>query len=357
VRINAVRIGAVRIGGPLVGAVTLIGLIATTSGCTTTRTASPQPAVSRAAPQQESVAATPALTLITEPNQGIGPIDAFLGSPKKTLDLTMYELVDTNAEHILAADAARRVVVRVVLDRNRERSSNTPAYRYLASHGVHVVWAPSSYEATHEKAAVVDAGRPDATALIMSLNLTSRYYATTRDFAIVDRNKADVAAIETVFVADYRGRSTVVTPHGHALVWSPGSEPALLALIDSAHRRLAVENEEMGAPAITAALVAAARRGVTVEVIMTKDSYWDRAFSELTAAGAHVHVFPYSDRALYIHAKVIIADGAKAFVGSENFSDASLDHNRELGLTITNPAIVSSLASTLARDYSAAPAW
>jgi cardiolipin synthase len=347
------------------GLMGLMGLIATGSGWAATaspRSSTPFPTArvttaSRPATTRGAVALTPALTLITEPNQGIGPIDAFLRSPKKTLDLTMYELVDTTAEHILAADASRRVVVRVVLDRNRERSANTPAYRYLSSHRVHVVWAPASYEATHEKAAVVDAGHPDAKALIMTLNLTSRYYATTRDFAVVDRNKADIAAIETVFVADYRGRSRSATPHGHTLVWSPGSQPALLALIKSAHRRLAVENEEMSAPAITAALVAAARRGVEVHITMTADRDWDRAFSELTAAGAHVHVFPYSSRALYIHAKVIVVDGAKAFIGSENFSDASLDYNRELGLTMTNPAIVSTLASTLARDYTAAPAW
>ncbi len=43
-------------------------------------------------------------------------------------------------------------------------------------------------------------------------------------------------------------------------------------------------------------------------------------------------LYPDTSSALYIHAKVIDVDGAKAFLGSENFSTASLEYNRELGV-------------------------
>jgi cardiolipin synthase A/B len=293
------------------------------------------------------------LTLITEPDQGMASIDSLLASPRDTLDMTMYELVDSTAESILAADAARGVTVRVVLDRNREEAANTPAYDYLTSHGVHVRWAPPSFEATHEKAVVIDAGRPGARALIMTLNLTSEYYSDTRDFAVIDTDPSDVAAIETVFAADYAGQP-VAEPSGADLVWSPGSKATLVSLIDSARTSLAVENEEMSSTAIIDALTAAAGRGVNVEVTMTADSEWDQAFAELTAAGAHVHLYADTSTVLYIHAKAIVADGRRAFVGSENFSDASLDENRELGILTQSPAIVSPLTAVLAADYAGA---
>jgi phosphatidylserine/phosphatidylglycerophosphate/cardiolipin synthase-like enzyme len=41
----------------------------------------------------------------------------------------------------------------------------------------------------------------------------------------------------------------------------------------------------------------------------------------------------------------------KAFVGSENFSDASLTRNRELGLITSDTAIVNGLEKTLASDF------
>jgi phosphatidylserine/phosphatidylglycerophosphate/cardiolipin synthase-like enzyme len=41
----------------------------------------------------------------------------------------------------------------------------------------------------------------------------------------------------------------------------------------------------------------------------------------------------------YIHAKVMVVDDRVAFVGSENLSAASLDHNRELGVLISGTSI------------------
>jgi cardiolipin synthase A/B len=60
---------------------------------------------------------------------------------------------------------------------------------------------------------------------------------------------------------------------------------------------------------------------------------------------------------VHIHAKMIVADRSKAFVGSENFSRASLDDNRELGLTVTDPAVVGPAAATFAEDFAAAQPW
>ena len=106
----------------------------------------------------------------------------------------------------------------------------------------------------------------------------------------------------------------------------------------------------MDSTAIEGALEADAGRGVTVTVIMTSDSDWDSAFSQLESAGVHVVLYPDTSSALYIHAKVIDVDGAKAFVGSENFSTASLDYNRELGVITSSTAVLGPLNSTLSSD-------
>ena len=50
----------------------------------------------------------------------------------------MYELADPTAEADLAADAARGVDVRVLLDQRLEKSANAGAYDYLSAHRVHV---------------------------------------------------------------------------------------------------------------------------------------------------------------------------------------------------------------------------
>ncbi len=88
---------------------------------------------------------------------------------------------------------------------------------------------------------------------------------------------------------------------------------------------------------IVDALCAAARRGVHVEVVMTDQSSWRANFDKLVAAGAHVSTYA-SNANLYIHAKVIDVDPGypdeQLDIGSQNFSWASLEYNRELGLDL-----------------------
>jgi phosphatidylserine/phosphatidylglycerophosphate/cardiolipin synthase-like enzyme len=295
--------------------------------------------------------------LVTEPADKYQQIYSLINSARTTLDMTMYELTDTTAEHDLANAAARGVTVRVILDVNREKSHNTTAYNYLNANGVPTVWAATKYAATHQKTITID----DVESAIMSGNLTSQYYATSRDFAVLDTNLIDVHAIEKVFNADYTG-ATITPGDGDNLTWSPtDSQTSLLSVINSATSTLQVENEEMADPAVTNALVAKAKAGVGVKITMTANSSYDSAFDQLKAAGAQIHLYPNNSTALYIHAKVILADSAlsthTSYVGSINFSDASLNKNRELGFITHDDTITSGLASALTSDFNGGTAY
>jgi cardiolipin synthase len=213
-----------------------------------------------------------------------------------------------------------------------------------------MVWAQTKYAATHQKTITVDG----KTSAIMSGNLTSQYYSTSRDFVVLDTNLVDIAAIEKVFNADFAG--TAITPtDGDNLVWSPtDSQTQLIALINSAASTLSIENEEMADTAVTNALVAAAERGVSVHVTMTANSSYDTAFDQLVSAGAKVHLYAQT-ASLYIHAKVIDVDAGLTahcdYVGSINFSDYSLNKNRELGFISSDSGIDAGLDSALNSDY------
>lgn len=307
-----------------------------------------------AAPETTSTAnptrpAADSWSLVTEPNQGMGTIYSLMSSPQHTLDMTMYELSDPQAVDILEADARRGVVVRVLLDSDYESSYNQSAFNSLSSNGVQVRWAPAG-TIFHQKTITVD-GRTSA---IMTLNLTNAYYSTSRDFAVVTTDTQDVAAIEQVFSEDWNGSGPPTAgPTGLDLVWSPGAQSSIVSLIDSARSSLLVENEEMDDSSVTTALEGAAERGVSVEVVMTYSSSWAGAFSQLVDAGVKVSTYP-SEGPLYVHAKVIVADGASLFLGSQNFSVSSLDYNRELGIITSDPALVGAVSQTVSADFAGA---
>jgi cardiolipin synthase len=331
------------------------GAIATSTPPPATPSETASPAATTPHPPA-AIAPLPALSLLIEPAAGMSPIYALIASARHTVDLTMYELEDSQAEVALAADADRGVDVRVILNSAYTGSDNDAAFSYLQTHSVHVRWASSRYALTHQKTLVIDS----SVSVVMTLNWTSRYYYDTRDVAVVDRTPADIAAIQATFNADYSGAA--ITPaSGTDLVWSPTTSLAsLLGVINGATRSLYVENEEMDNTNITNALISAARRGVDVEICMTNSSSWTAAFSELTGAGVHLRVYS-PDAALYIHAKVLVRDpGAsdqEAFAGSQNFSTESLLYNRELGVVIRSGPLIGQLEAMITGDYHGAAAW
>ena len=294
--------------------------------------------------------------LITEPQAGFSPVYHLIKHARHSIDLTMYEFSDTKAEHDLAAAARRGVTVRVILDQ-REKSHNSSTYDYLKSHRVKVVWSSTRFEYTHQKTLLVDG----STAVIMTANLTSEYYSSTRDFLVTDTKAADVTAIAQVFNADFAHRP-VKPSDGRDLVWSPtDSQAKLLALIGGATKSLRIYSEEMGDTTIEDALIKAAKRGVNVKVCGENESgEYDSDFSRLAAAGVHISYYS-SSHGFYIHGKVMEADygtgHAKVFIGSENFSSTSLNRNRELGLITSNQKVLSAIARSFAGDYRNGKHW
>jgi phosphatidylserine/phosphatidylglycerophosphate/cardiolipin synthase-like enzyme len=261
----------------------------------------------------------------------------------------MYELEDTAAVNDLIALEKKGVAVRVVLDRAHQ-SANTTAYNSLTSAGVGVAWSPSAFVYTHQKTITVDSTK----SLILTGNLTSQYYSTGRDYGVFDDDSRDVASIEKVFNADYTGASITPTDGDH-LLWSPtDSRNRLLSVINGATKTLDVEELEFSDSTVVNAIVARAKAGVTVRVVLETPSDYATEVSAVEAAGGTV--VGYSDpNGFYIHAKAMVADYGLSTqavqAGSMNISSNSLSNNRELGLILTGTGVAQSVASTIETTF------
>lgn len=299
------------------------------------------------------------LSLITEPDDGIAPILSRIQQAQKSIDLVIYKMSDAQIEQALGDAVARGVAVRVLLNGgyyNQKEQSNDSVYARLQQLHVPVRWTPTNFALTHQKTFIFDGTE----AVIMTLNLQSKYYATGRDFAVVATNPNDVAAIQAVFDADWAPQNALTgiagqnPPAGDDLVWSPGAEDELLYLINSATSSLKIYNEVMSDQDIIDALTAAAKRGVEVQVLMTYATNWKPAFTKLVGEGVRVRTYASSSKVRYIHTKMIMVDGTTAFVGSQNFSENSLNKNRELGIVLTAGPVIAGLAQVFDSDWAGA---
>jgi phosphatidylserine/phosphatidylglycerophosphate/cardiolipin synthase-like enzyme len=189
----------------------------------------------------------------------------------------------------------------------------------------------------------------------MTLNLTPEDYATTRDFAVITNDAADVAAIETTFNADFLN-AAITPPTGDNLVWSPtNARAALTTLIEGATKTLLISQEEFDDTGLQTLVEAALRRGVAVTLAQENlNGAYSSVLNSLKAAGAAIAIYS-SKTGYYIHAKTVLADygtpQASLFVGSENFSTDSLNDNRELGLVFNDAACIQGVYTAITADY------
>lgn len=276
-------------------------------------------------------------------------IYTFIDSARSSLDMTMYELSDTTAVSELIARKKAGVDVRVILDQ-AEKTTNQSAFDTLRSAGVGVVWSSATFQYTHQKTITVD----DRESLILTGNLTSKYYSETRDYGDFDSDATDVKAVVAVFDADYT-HSSISPGDGDDLLWSPTtSRSRVLSVINGARKTLDVEGEEFSDTGVVNAIVAKAKAGVAVRVCVESPSQYASEIRKVVAAGGKVTGYS-SEKGLYIHAKAVIADAGLSDqtveLGSMNYTSASLSRNRELGIVLRDAADVSLIEKQFGEDF------
>jgi phosphatidylserine/phosphatidylglycerophosphate/cardiolipin synthase-like enzyme len=314
-----------------------------------------------------NAAITYAMYSFPQPDASITPLYTLLNSAQNTIDMTMYELRDTVFSADLVAACNRGVTVRVILMAGGEKSNNTTAFNQLnAVTHCSAVWANTSFANTHQKTFTID-GTQTA---ILSLNLVTADYPDTRDFAMVENDPTDIAAIEATFNQDYAAGTTAAGVSGASdfsyspgagddLIWSPTTADSdMVSIINGAQSTLLIENEELSSTAsdvVNAIVSACQTRGVQVHFVSNIDSSYTAQFNQLTAAGCKVYLYVGTGTLFYVHAKSVVADYGlgtqNAYMGSINYSGASMKQNRELGMYVSDPVSVQLLYNTIASDY------
>jgi len=267
----------------------------------------------------------------------------------------MYLLSDRNVLRALEEAAHKGTDVRVMLEMHPYGGGSSPqkVLDQLIAAGAKAQPSDPDFALTHEKGMIIDG----TTAYIMTSNFTraalggtsgGRAGTTNREYDIVDSNSQDVQAVIAIFNADWN--HTTAQYNDPNLVVSPvNSRNAFTTLIESAHSTILLEGEEMNDSSIEQALVDASKRGVHIQVILPAPSSGSSDGINTIKQGG---VLVKEDPRLYMHAKIIVVDGRKAFVGSENISTQSLDKNRELGIVIADGNVLNTLQQTFQQDWS-----
>lgn len=289
---------------------------------------------------------TAAVRILVEPSDDASALISAISAAKTSVHMTMYLLDNVSVIRALEVVHSAGRDVKVVLNEHfaGDGGSNANTFDELTSAGIAVTWAPSGFTLTHEKCVIIDARE----AWIMTMNLDETSAHDNREYLAIDTDPADVDEAEVIFQADFADMP--VTARGRLVVSPVNSRAKIVTLLETAKRTIDLEGEELSDAEVVSALGAAAASGVDVKVVLSDDApsaAQVEAVNLLTAA--RIPVVRVSRP--YIHAKAIVVDAASAFVGSENFSAASLDDNRELGLLFDAPTAVQKVDTTILADF------
>ncbi len=316
----------------------------TTPTIGTTATVGATPTVSTT-PTSQSV------QVFVEPTAGETPILNAINNAQTSIWLEMYLMSDNNVIQALENAAKRGLDVRVMLDpAPYGGGSPQSTIDALNAAGAKAQDSNPIFTYTHEKGMIIDG----QTAFIMSSNFTNSAIATgkNREYDIIDTTPQDVQGAIDIFNADWNRTTEHVTDPN--LVISPdNSRNDFVAFINGAKTSLIIEAEEMQDTTVEQAIASAAQRGVNVQVILPSPSSGSTdsnasGIATIKAGGAQVE----EDSKLYMHAKMMVADGNNAYVGSVNISTNSFDNNRELGVLFTDSGVISTLQQTFQSDWS-----
>ncbi|MFN8594306.1 MAG: phospholipase D-like domain-containing protein [Thermomicrobiales bacterium] len=298
-------------------------------------------------PERPAVA-TPAITtgVFIEPGDGRQPILDEIAEARRSIDLEIYLITDEPTLRALEAAHRRGIAVRVILEQYPYGGGGRQPeiFDRLDAAGIAVRWGNPVFRFTHIKTMVID----NEVAVIMNQNLTDSSFRGNREFGVITNDPAAVRTAAAIFDTDWtRGQE----PNPEPLVVSPtNARAALRDLIVSAETSLDIYAEVLRDPELLGAMTDAAARGVQVRLLVSPGPDNADARAALAAAGVQVRLLSN----LYIHAKLIIADGKRVFVGSQNLSATSLDLNRELGIILDDPISLARLERTFVVDFRSA---
>lgn len=320
-------------------------------------------------------------------------------SAKRTIDVEIYLIWDKDIHSAIDRALDRGVRVRIIVDEEAARDCkllsppqpNEDAnctdlralFRKISDKGGAVArfakenlcGVKGKYCHQHGKMVIVD----ETFALISSGNFNppnlcnkrQKLSRCNRDYSYVTYEPSALQVLLEVFANDLQGESydlakTLAKDASGRLTVSPLSATPILQAIQAAQKIVQVENQYLQDPEMNAALIAAAQRGVKVEVTTAsacafgKPNQQEREkiteiYSAFDAAGISSRMFTRSMKVGnmpgYLHGKALLVDQNLGWVGSINGSFTAFQLNREFGAFFREIKETAKLEQFLVQDH------
>ncbi len=281
------------------------------------------------------------LSLIIQPGDSFFPIVDAIDSATQNIKMTIFRMDDPIVRDAMSYAVARGVKVQALVAPSSKgwNKRNKKLTDDLSKLGIEVRMTKARKEKIkryHYKMMTID----NLQSLVLTFNPTQKNLHYARDFGLLIRDQEITTELNRLFEADWHGN--VFKPKELPLVISPyNSRKKLMELLESADRSIRILDAKVEDQQVMGLLLRKASNGCDVRLI-SRDTFYDQV----------VPNFSVKKLARYkLHAKCVIVDGARFFVGSQNLRAVSLDRRREVGIIVEDDAMSRRIERVFDEDW------
>jgi cardiolipin synthase len=282
------------------------------------------------------------LSLIIQPGDSFFPIVDAIDSAVHSIHMTIFRMDDPIVRGAMSYAVARGVQVKALVAPESKGwgKRNRKLFDQLSELGVDVRFPKNLDQAKikryHYKIMTID----EAQSLILTFNPTRKNLHYARDFGVLVNDHDVTTELNRLFDADWHGRE--YKPEKLPLVISPyNSRAKLIELLRSAARSIKIMDAKLRDQEILLVLLHKAASGCDVRVI-TREMHYDEVVP-------NVHVRQLARYKL--HAKCVVVDSSRFFIGSQNLRSVSLDERREVGIVIEDEPMAAKIERVFEEDW------
>ena len=275
------------------------------------------------------------MKLYTQPDDGITPLVQAIKRATKAVAIVIFRFDLKPLEQALTAAVTRGIPVRALIahtNRGGEMGLRKLEQRLLEG-GITVARTGDDLIRYHGKILIVD-----DTLFVLGFNYTRLDIERSRSFGVMVKDARLVKAAADLFESDATRQA--YTPNDHRLVVSPeNAREALGTFITSARKSLAIYDMNVSDPRMLKLLEQRVRAGVEVRIIGGKvkkapDGLGLRKLVKLR-----------------LHARAMISDGTRLFIGSQSLRRMELDQRREVGIIATDARVARRMLEVFDMDW------
>ena len=278
------------------------------------------------------------MKLIVQPDSGVTPIVTAIRRARKSIDVLIFRLDRKEVARELKAAVTRGVHVRALTA--HQNRGGTKSLRKLEMDllegGVTVSRTADDLVRYHGKMMIIDGEMLH----LYGFNFTRLDIDKSRSFGVITRNEKLVCEAMKLFEADFE-RQPYRSRHDHFVVSPEHAREQLAAFIKAARKELLIYDLHLSDPAMLRLLAERERAGVDIRIIGK------------VQAKCELPCEKYPGKRL--HLRAMVRDGKRAFIGSQSLRRLELEKRREIGVIVSDAAVVNGMKQVFESDWAETP--